>query len=202
MVEEWLESGLKAFLQGFDLLRVELACLNLLIQLIQTIDGGVFIGAGSSAEFAVEFGLSHGVTANSPGPGTRVVGSLLRSKVVDGTSPIVYGYSDDLAVYSDGGESFSVSAGAGGGGGRGGGAGNQRATGRGTPDDPDVAQGRPALEPRFQAPERPTVEPWQYALPTEDQLRNPLNIIPPAFRPRVALRFAVTPVRVSTMKGT
>ncbi len=153
-------------------------------------DGGVFIGAGSSAEFAVEFGLSHGVTANSPGPGTRVVGSLLRSKVVDGTSPIVYGYSDDLAVYSDGGESFSVSAGAGGGGGRGGGAGNQRATGRGTPDDPDVAQGRPALEPRFQAPERPTVEPWQYALPTEDQLRNPLNIIPPAFRPRVALRFA------------
>jgi hypothetical protein len=34
------------------------------------------------------------------------------------------------------------------------------------------------------------VSPWQYALPTEEQLRSPLNIIPPAFRPRVALRFA------------
>src|SRR5690606_10428275 len=54
--------------------------------------GGVLIGAGSSAEFAVEFGLTHGVTTNSPGSGNRVVGSLLTSKVVDATSPIVYGY--------------------------------------------------------------------------------------------------------------
>ena len=35
-----------------------------------------------------------------------------------------------------------------------------------------------------------TVQPWQYALPTEDQLkRNPATLIPPQFRPRVALRF-------------
>ena len=32
--------------------------------------------------------------------------------------------------------------------------------------------------------------PWQVAVPTEDQLRTPLNIIPPAQRPRVLLRFA------------
>jgi hypothetical protein len=149
-------------------------------------DGGVYIGAGSSAEFAMEFGMTQGVTANSAGTGSRVVGSLLRSKLVDAASPIVYGYQDDLAVYSDAGDSFGVSAGAGGGG-RGG---NQRATGRGTPDDPDVPQGRPALDARFLAPERPTVEPWEYAIPTEDQLRNPLNIIPPEYRPRVALRYA------------
>ncbi len=152
--------------------------------------GGVYIGAGSAADFAIEFGITRGVTMNSAGTGNRVVGSLLRTKFVDATSPIVYGYDDDLAIYSDGGESFSVSAGSGGGGGRGGRGGDQRATGRGTPDDPDVPQGRPALDQRFLAPERPTVQPWEYAIPTEEQLRTPLNIIPPAFRPRVVLRFA------------
>jgi hypothetical protein len=154
-------------------------------------EGGVYIGAGSAADFAIEFGLTRGVTMNSAGTGSRVVGSLLRSKLVDAKSPIAYGYADDLALYSDGGESFSVSAGAGGGGrgGRGGG-GNQRATGRGTPDDVDTPQGRPALDPRFMAPERPTVQPWEYAIPTEEQLRNPLNVIPPEFRPRVVVRFA------------
>jgi len=34
------------------------------------------------------------------------------------------------------------------------------------------------------------VQPWQYALPTEEQLkRNPATLIPPEFRPRVAMRF-------------
>src|SRR4029453_13420004 len=33
-------------------------------------------------------------------------------------------------------------------------------------------------------------QPWQYAVPTEEALRTPLNIIPPNQRPRVALRFA------------
>ncbi len=33
-------------------------------------------------------------------------------------------------------------------------------------------------------------QPWQYPLPTDEQLkRNPANLIPPQFRPRVALRF-------------
>jgi hypothetical protein len=34
------------------------------------------------------------------------------------------------------------------------------------------------------------VQPWQYALPTDEQLRSPLNIIPPDQRPRVALRYS------------
>jgi hypothetical protein len=35
-----------------------------------------------------------------------------------------------------------------------------------------------------------TVQPWQYALPTEEQLkRNPATLIPLEFRPRVAVRF-------------
>jgi hypothetical protein len=121
---------------------------------------------------------------------------------VDEASPIVYGVADNLAVYSDAGASFSVNAGAGGGrgggggGGGGGGAGGRgggpaRPTGRGTPDDPDQPQGMPQLNPRNQRPTPPPApQPWQYALPTAEQLRNPLNIIPPDQRPRVALRFA------------
>jgi hypothetical protein len=38
------------------------------------------------------------------------------------------------------------------------------------------------------------VQPWQYAIPTEDALRrNPANVIPPALRPRVAVRFDAQP---------
>ena len=183
-----------------------------LINLRKFIDeGGVFLGADSSAEFAITNNLTYGVTTNRPGAGSRVVGSLLRTKLVDGASPIVYGVPDNLAVYSDTGDSFTVSANVGGGGGRGAGGGGGggggggagaagggrgggagRPTGRGTPDDPDVVQGRPAYEGSNlpPAPETPRVEPWQYALPTDEQLkRNPVTLIPPRYRPRVALRF-------------
>jgi len=51
-------------------------------------------------------------------------------------------------------------------------------------------QGRPALDPRFEAAPTPRVDAWAYALPTDEQLRSPLNIIPPQYRPRVPLRFA------------
>ena len=83
--------------------------------------GGVFIGA------AVERVVRDSVRADArrhrrtrAGTGSRVVGSLLRTQVVDDTSPIVYGIADNLAVYSDAGGSFSVSIGAGGGRGGGG----------------------------------------------------------------------------------
>jgi len=39
-------------------------------------------------------------------------------------------------------------------------------------------------------PTRKPSSPWEIAPLTDEQLRNPLNIIPPAQRPRVALRFA------------
>jgi hypothetical protein len=115
----------------------------------------------------------------------------------------VYGVPDNLAVYSDAGETFGVSAttggggrGAGGGGGgaagggRGGGAGG-RPTGRGTPDDPDVVQGRGPVEGTnlTPVPAPAVVQPWQYAIPTEEALKRlPANVIPPKFRPRVPLR--------------
>ncbi|HEY5414146.1 MAG TPA: M14 family zinc carboxypeptidase, partial [Gemmatimonadaceae bacterium] len=151
--------------------------------------GGVLVTVANTAEFAVQFGLTNGVTANSA-KSNSVVGSLLRTKRVDETSPIVYGVSDNLAVYSDDGGSFSVSSTRGGRGGFGGGGGaSGRATGRGTADDPDVTQGR-SVDPKFDAPARATVQPWQAAPVTDDMLRSPINIIPPDQRPRVLLRFA------------
>lgn len=150
--------------------------------------GGVLVGVENTAEFAITTGLTNGVSLNQP-PRNRVVGSLLRARIVDGASPIVYGVRDSLALYSADGESFSVSSSRGGG--RGGGGGDTgRPTGRGTPDDPDVTQGRQTLDARFEAPVREPVQPWQAAPVTDEQLRNPLNIIPPELRPRVALRFS------------
>ena len=64
-----------------------------------------------------------------------------------------------------------------------------RATGRGTADDPDVVQGRSA-DDRFTAPRTAPVQPWQAAPVTDDMLRNPVNVIPPDQRPRVAVRFS------------
>jgi len=80
--------------------------------------------------------------------------------VVDETSPVVYGVSDNLVMYSDSGDSFNVSAsvggagcGGGGGGAPAGGAGGGRGggfggwpMGCGTLDDLDVVQGWPANE--------------------------------------------------------
>ena len=64
--------------------------------------------------------------------------------------------------------------------------GGNRPTGRGTADDPDVPQGRLGVD----VPEQPTVEAWQAAPVTNEQLRNGINVIPPALRPRVILRYA------------
>ena len=178
-----------------------------LLHLRQFIDaGGAFIASNSSADFAHQQQLHLRRHVQSPGNGNRAWSArCCASKLADETSPVVYGVPDNLAVYSDAGETFSVSATAGGGGRGGGGGGGGarrrrsrrraggRPTGRGTPDDPDVVQGRPAdegtnLTAACRTPQQ--VQPWQYAIPTEEALkRNPANVIPPKFRPRVPLRY-------------
>jgi hypothetical protein len=148
--------------------------------------GGLLITAMDTSNLAVTFGLAQGVSSQRP-QRMKVVGSILRARLVDPTSPVAYGYSDSLAVYEDEGYIFNLSNIAGGRGGRRlPGAREERETGRGTPDDPDVVQGRPPAE----VPELPHAEIWQ-ALPlTEEQLRNNPYVIPPAERPRVILRYA------------
>jgi hypothetical protein len=149
--------------------------------------GGVLVTSQNTANLAVTMGLATGVTMNQPA-NNHVVGTLLRTKIVDGASPLAYGISDSLSVYSDAGQNFSVSNINGQrGGGR---TETPRATGRGTADDDDVVQGRALISPENEAPKRKPVQPWQAAPITEEQERNVLNIIPPALRPRVVLRFA------------
>jgi zinc carboxypeptidase len=148
--------------------------------------GGVLITAMDTSDFAVTTGMTNGLSVGAR-QRMRIIGSVVRSKMVDNTSPIAYGYTDNLAIWCENGPIFNLSNLATGGGGRRlGGDDTNRPTGRGTPDDPDVPQGRAGVE----IPEEPRVDPWRAAPVTDEQLRNPINVIPPAARPRVILRYA------------
>jgi len=145
-------------------------------------DGGLFITIDDTSELAVNYGFTAGVSANRS-QRLRAVGAILRTKTVDTGSPIAYGYGDSLAMYCFNGAIYNINNGVGGRGGRQ----APRATGRGTPDDPDVPQGRPPAE----IPEpTPRVEPWEAPSVTDEQLRNAVGLIPPGQRPRVVLRYA------------
>jgi hypothetical protein len=61
-----------------------------------------------------------------------------------------------------------------------------RPTGRGGPDDSDIAQGRKDVEPEVPAKQQP----WQAKQLNEDQMRNNPQVIPVAYRPEVILRFS------------
>jgi len=149
-------------------------------------NGGVFIGSDESADFAVSNGFTPGVSIQRA-TRLRAIGDVLKTRFVDSASPIAYGYSDTLSVYCFNGLIFNVSnVAGGGGGGRRGGGGGQRATGRGTVDDPDVVQGRPPAE-AVEPP--PSSEVWEAAPILDEQRRNLLGLIPPNQRPRVILRW-------------
>jgi hypothetical protein len=148
--------------------------------------GGLLITANDTSNFAVSFGFAPGVTI-SPAQRLKVTGSALRSKMVDSSSPIVYGFSDNLAIFASNPPIFGVTNVVGGGGGRrGGGDDRERPTGRGTADDPDLPQGRLPVE----IPEEPHAEVWEATPLTSEQMRNPVNVIPQAMRPRVILRYS------------
>ncbi len=149
--------------------------------------GGVLLTAEDTSRFATSLGLTEGVSVASSRE-LKIVGSILRTQVVDGASPIAYGYGDKLSVYCSSGLIFNLSNFSGGRGGRRrlGPEERERPTGRGTLDDPDFTVGRPEVE----APEEPKAEDWQAAPVTEEQRRNGISVIPPALRPRVIFRFA------------
>ncbi len=78
--------------------------------------GGLLITATDTSNFAIHFGFTPGVSVQ-PAQRLRVTGSILRSKFVDMTSPIAYGYGDNLSIYCYEGPIFNVSNINGGGGG-------------------------------------------------------------------------------------
>ncbi|HWG60039.1 MAG TPA: M14 family zinc carboxypeptidase [Candidatus Acidoferrales bacterium] len=148
--------------------------------------GGVLITVMDTSNFAVTLGFTHGVSIERP-RNMKIVGSVLGARLVDGASPIAYGYDDKLSVYCDDGPVFDLSNLSSGRGPRNlGGEEKNRPTGRGTLDDPDFTIGRPAEA----APEEPHAQPWQPMPLTDEQRRNGIGVIPPAQRPRVIFRYA------------
>ena len=145
--------------------------------------GGLLITASDTSEFAIETGMTPGVSI-IPQKALRVTGSVLRSKPVDDKSPILYGYpSDDLSIFCAGGPILGVSNFTSGG--RRGGGTASRLTGRGSAEDQDLVQNRPPDE----IPEEIKVQRWEAAPVRVEDLRNGINVIPPAYRPRVILRW-------------
>jgi len=145
-------------------------------------DGGLFITIDDTSDFAINVGFTAGVTT-SRSSRLKAVGAILRTKMVDGDSPIAYGYGDTLAMYCMNGAIYSLNNGVGGRPSRQ----APRATGRGTPDDPDQPQGRPPVD----IPEPPPrVEVWQAPPVMDEQRRNAVGLIPPNQRPRVVMRYA------------
>jgi hypothetical protein len=148
-------------------------------------DGGLFITARDTASFAITYGFGAGVS-ESPARKLRLPGSVVRSKIVDGKSPILYGYGDNLSIFAARGPIFGISNFAGSGRRFGGGGSRVRMTGRGTVNDPDTVQNRrPDVIP--DPPKR--AKRWEAQAVTKAQLRNGIRIIPPAMRPRVVLRY-------------
>jgi hypothetical protein len=151
--------------------------------------GGLFLTVMDTADLAVSSGFTPGLSVAAR-QRLRIVGSVVRSKTIDATSPIAYGYTDNLALWCDNGPIFNLSNLFGSRGGRrlGPDDGGNRPTGRGTADDPDVPQGRVGVE----VAREERVDTWKAVPVTEEQLRNGINVIPPAARPRVILRYADT----------
>jgi len=151
--------------------------------------GGLLVTVMDTADLAVSSGFTPGLSVAAR-QRLRIVGSVVRSKTIDSTSPIAYGYTDNLAIWCDNGPIFNLSNIYGARGGRrlGPDDGGNRPTGRGTQDDPDVPQGRAGVE----VPREERTDVWRAVPVTEEQLRNGINVIPPASRPRVILRYADT----------
>jgi hypothetical protein len=151
--------------------------------------GGLFLTVMDTADLAVSSGFTPGLSISAR-QRLRIVGSVVRSKTIDATSPIAYGYTDNLALWCDNGPIFNLSNVFGARGGRrlGPDDGGNRPTGRGTADDPDTPQGRVGVE----VVREERVDTWKAVPITEEQLRNGINVIPPSARPRVILRYADT----------
>jgi hypothetical protein len=148
--------------------------------------GGLFITIASNAAIPIEYGLVDGVTIQTTRE-LQVRGSVLSARVSDKTSPLTYGYGEKLSVYFNQAPVLQVSVGGGGGANPFGDAQAGRPSGRGTPTDPDIVQGRPYTAPIPRPEARPGEEP-PLDPDTAEFLRPFLPS--PEQRPRVPLRFA------------
>jgi hypothetical protein len=84
--------------------------------------GGMLITEGATARLPVDLGFTFGAVSIAPADSLWARGSVFRAQVVDRSSPIVYGYDQDVlsVYYKQGGALFTMGQGGGGFGGRGG----------------------------------------------------------------------------------
>jgi len=69
--------------------------------------GGVLLTATDTSRFATETGLVTGFSA-SGSEKMKIVGSVVGTRLVDGASPIAYGYDEKVAAYCDNGPIFTL----------------------------------------------------------------------------------------------
>jgi hypothetical protein len=151
-------------------------------------NGGVLLTATDTSRFALFAGLAGGVSVGTAQK-MKIVGSVVGTRLVDGASPIAYGYDEKLSAYCDDGPIFLLSSIYGERGLRRLGAETRtRPTGRGTMDDPDFAIGRAGVD----VPEEVKPEAWEAAPIKDQQTYNNFRIIPPVDRARVIFRYADT----------
>ena len=149
-------------------------------------DGGVFIPVASSARLPVELGLTDVVSITETHQ-LQARGSVVRASVEDATSPITYGYDQELGVYFNQAPVFKVSL-TGGNAFFGEGQAGARPSGRGSVTDPDIPQGRPYIAPET-PPHRSHGEQELYVDP-QNRIFFSSALPPSALYPRVVLRFA------------
>ena len=117
----------------------------------------------------------------------KIVGSVVGTRLVDGASPIAYGYDETLSAYCDNGPIFSLSSIAGA-------RGFRRLAARCTRVPPAAAPSTipisSSVAPTCEPPEEPKSEIWETPPVTDEQLHNNFRVIPPADRARVIFRYA------------
>jgi hypothetical protein len=114
--------------------------------------GGTFIALANSTSLPIHFGLARGIQVKQT-PTLWARGGVYRANLRDGSSPLAYGYDDDLGVYFNSAPVFTAATfgmrrfGGFGGGPTGDlgaeGSTTARRTGRGGLNDEDIVQGRP-----------------------------------------------------------
>lgn len=148
--------------------------------------GGIFIVVGANSSIPIDYGLIDGVSITQPRE-LNAKGSVLQALFSDKSSPLTYGYGENLSVYFNQAPTFQVSLTSGG---QGSGQNPQpsRPTGRGAVNDPDIVQARPYQTP---APPPPPVAPGEEP-PLTDEIRALARpyLAPEELRPRIIMRFS------------
>ena len=109
-------------------------------------EGGLFIPITSNVNLPIDYGLVESVMVVKPNK-LKTAGSVFRARIINRTSPVIYGYDDTFGVYFNGSPLLETGMKAALGGvdlaALMGGEMKGRPSGRGSLKDPDVIQGRP-----------------------------------------------------------